>query len=172
MPITAFPQQYEELFFTLLYRCWQCHLWPTINAEPWSYILATKWVSNIWHSNVLIHLWKLSPCARHSTDICEGTASALRSSLQTGQRNNCTEGRESATKGIVCRFSARAFLLLIIEDLKQLSVFILKALLFTFKRENPWLHSVGWHWLHKCFSKHNTWMPFLGLTEFSIYLHW
>lgn len=84
--------------------------------------------------NVLIHSWKLSPCARHSPDICKGTAAALRSSIQAGQRGNCTEVRKSATKGIVCSFSAHAFLLLIIEDLKQLLVFILKALQFTLKK--------------------------------------
>lgn len=84
--------------------------------------------------NVLIWSWKLSPRARYSPDICEGIASPLRNLLQAGQRDNCTEVRESATKGIVCSFPARAFLLLIIEDLKQLLVFILKALQFTLKK--------------------------------------
>lgn len=65
---------------------------------------------------------------------CECTASALRSSLQSGQRANCIDVRESSTKAIVCSFSAHAVLLLITEDFKQLLVFILKALQFTFKK--------------------------------------
>lgn len=124
-------------------------------------------ISGILH--LLIHLWKLSACARHFPDIGEGTTSALGSLLWAGQRDNWAEVSKSTTKGIVCRFSAPAFLLLIIEDLKQLSVFILKALQFTFKKPS-WLCSAGWHWLYKCFSKPNMLIPFPGLTEFSIYL--
>ena len=56
--------------------------------------------------------------------------------LQARQRDYCAEVRESATKRIVCKFSACAFLLLIIEDLKQLLVFILKALQLGFFKKS------------------------------------